>query len=57
MRLTTRQKAEIALTVPCPVHGDPAGVPCTLPRGVMAGSCLDRREAAPGIADEVTCDA
>jgi len=51
VNLTTRQKADAALTVACPVHGDPAGQPCTLPGGVMAGSCLDRREVALGCRD------
>jgi hypothetical protein len=43
MRLTTKQKADAALAVPCPVHDVPAGEPCTSPRGALAGSCMDRR--------------
>ena len=51
MNLTTRQKAAAALAVPCPVHGVPAGEPCTSPGGAFAGSCMDRREAALGIGE------
>ena len=46
MSLTTRQKADAALAIPCPVHSSPAGEPCTSPGGAFAGSCMDRREAA-----------
>ena len=45
MQLTSRQKADAALAVPCPVHGKAAGGPCTSPRGALAGSCMDRRRA------------
>ena len=43
--MTTRQKAALALAVPCPVHNVPAGEPCTAPSGALAGSCMDRRRA------------
>jgi hypothetical protein len=46
VNLTTRQKADAALAIPCPVHGTPAGEACTSPRGALAGSCLFRRESA-----------
>ena len=52
MRLTTKQKADAALAVPCPVHDVPAGEPCTSPKGAFAGSCLDRRECALGMRDD-----
>lgn len=52
MNLTTRQKAAAALAIPCPAHGTPAGEACTSPRGVLAGSCLDRRDAALGLAED-----
>ena len=45
MRLTSKQKADAALAVPCPLHDVPAGEPCTSPRGALAGSCMDRRRA------------
>jgi hypothetical protein len=45
VRLTTKQKADAALAVPCPVHDVPAGEPCTSPRGALAGSCMKRRRA------------
>jgi hypothetical protein len=51
VRLTSKQKADAALAVPCPVHDVPAGEPCTSPKGAFAGSCLDRREAALGMAE------
>jgi hypothetical protein len=51
VNLTTRQKAAAALAIHCPVHGTPAGEACTSPRGVLAGSCLDRRECALGLID------
>jgi hypothetical protein len=46
VQLTTKQKANIALAIPCPVHGTPAGETCTLASGVLAGSCMKRREVA-----------
>jgi hypothetical protein len=46
VNLTTRQKADAALAIACPVHGKPAGEPCTLPRGALAGSCMERRRTA-----------
>jgi hypothetical protein len=46
VNLTTRQKADAALAIRCPAHGTPAGEACTAVRGAMAGSCMDRREAA-----------
>ena len=51
MSLTTRQKAAAALAIPCPVHDVPADKPCTLPTGVFAGSCMDRREVALGMGE------
>ena len=42
--MTTREKTEAALAVPCPIHQVPAGEPCPL----VLEACMARRTAALG---------
>lgn len=46
MSLTTREKEQAALAIPCPLHGVPAGDLCQMAYGAMAGLCMPRRDAA-----------
>lgn len=53
MALTTLQKTQAALAVPCTWHRKPAGEPCPVdPNGSLSGVCMDRRADALGLPHE-----